>query len=131
MLDGAYGVCAWILFPTGVTPWGGDDWRKFVDDVTKKDLLTEQYVDTWGAADVQAAVAAIPDWMQAVAWNGAGVSLDDWLVSGHSNGGWRSDRILPSPAKLSQVKVHGFSSHINLIRWSLLPPFPDILRLKV
>lgn len=29
MLDDAYGVCAFIIFPTGVTPWSGDDWRKF------------------------------------------------------------------------------------------------------
>lgn len=26
-LDDAYGVCAWILFPSGVTPWSGDDYR--------------------------------------------------------------------------------------------------------
>src|SRR5436190_10920888 len=88
-------------------------------------------IDTWGAADVQAAVAAIPVWMQTVGWNGVGVSLDDWLVSGHSNGGWCSDRILPSQADCLQVKAHGFSSRTNLIRWSLLPLFPDILRLKV
>jgi hypothetical protein len=102
-----------------------------MDAVIKNDSLTEEYVDTWGAADVQAAVAAIPDWMQAVAWNGAGVSLNDWLVSGHSNGGWCSDRILAGLANFLQVKAHGFSSHISLIRWLLLPPFPDILRLKV
>lgn len=29
MLDDAYGVCAWIIFPTGVTPWSGDDWRGY------------------------------------------------------------------------------------------------------
>jgi hypothetical protein len=28
MLDSAYGACAWILFPSGVTSWSGDDWRK-------------------------------------------------------------------------------------------------------
>ncbi|EEH02955.1 conserved hypothetical protein [Histoplasma capsulatum G186AR] len=27
MLDAAYGICAWMLFPTGVTPWSGDDWH--------------------------------------------------------------------------------------------------------
>jgi hypothetical protein len=26
-LDDAYGVCAWMLFPSGVTPWSGDDYR--------------------------------------------------------------------------------------------------------
>ena len=28
MLDAAYNICSWKLFPTGVTPWGGDDWRE-------------------------------------------------------------------------------------------------------
>lgn len=28
MLDGAYGTCAWMLFPSGVTSWSGDDWRE-------------------------------------------------------------------------------------------------------
>lgn len=35
MLDGAYGVCAWMLFPSGVTSWSGDDWR------TSQPLMTE------------------------------------------------------------------------------------------
>lgn len=29
MLDAADNVCSWTLFPTGVTRWSGDDWRKF------------------------------------------------------------------------------------------------------
>lgn len=29
MLDAAYNVCSWKLFPTGVTRWSGDDWRMF------------------------------------------------------------------------------------------------------
>jgi hypothetical protein len=28
MLDGTYGTCAWMLFPSGVTSWSGDDWRE-------------------------------------------------------------------------------------------------------
>lgn len=28
MLDAAYGLCAWVLFPSGITSWNGDDWRK-------------------------------------------------------------------------------------------------------
>ena len=27
MLDGVDDIRAWTLFPTGVTPWSGDDWR--------------------------------------------------------------------------------------------------------
>lgn len=26
-LDPVPDLCAWVLFPTGVTPWSGDDWR--------------------------------------------------------------------------------------------------------
>lgn len=29
MLDAAYNICSWKLFPTGVTRWSGDDWRMF------------------------------------------------------------------------------------------------------
>ena len=27
-LDSVSDICAWVLFPTGVSPWSGDDWRK-------------------------------------------------------------------------------------------------------
>lgn len=27
-LDPVADLCAWVLFPTGVTPWSGDDWRE-------------------------------------------------------------------------------------------------------
>lgn len=30
MLDAAYGTCAWMLFPSGVTSWSGDDWREYI-----------------------------------------------------------------------------------------------------
>jgi hypothetical protein len=33
MLDPAYGICAWMLFPSGVTSWSGDDWRKYLSAV--------------------------------------------------------------------------------------------------
>lgn len=29
MLDAAYGICAWMITPSGVTSWSGDDWRKY------------------------------------------------------------------------------------------------------
>lgn len=32
MLDAAYNVCSWKLFPTGVTRWSGDDWRMFINN---------------------------------------------------------------------------------------------------
>ncbi|KAL3470407.1 hypothetical protein BJX99DRAFT_50732 [Aspergillus californicus] len=69
MMDAAYGICAWMLFPSGVTSWSGDDWH------------------AWGSADIEAAIYAISHWMEAVGWSGPGVSGDDWITIGHSNGG--------------------------------------------
>lgn len=68
-LDEVQDLCAWVLFPTGVTVWSGDDWH------------------TWGFADVEAAVAYIPRWIESVGWDGYGVDVDRWVVTGHSNGG--------------------------------------------
>lgn len=62
-------LCAWVLFPTGVTPWSGDDWHN------------------WGFADVEAAIAAIPEWIERNNWTGPGANVNRWIVSGHSNGG--------------------------------------------
>ncbi|KAL9078478.1 MAG: hypothetical protein Q9157_002599 [Trypethelium eluteriae] len=68
-LDPVPDLCAWTLFPTGVTPWSGDDWH------------------TWGFSDVEAAIKAIPSWIQSVHWEGPSANTEKWLVSGHSNGG--------------------------------------------
>ncbi|KAF2146112.1 uncharacterized protein K452DRAFT_106041 [Aplosporella prunicola CBS 121167] len=62
-------LCAWTLFPTGVTNWSGDDWH------------------SWGFADVEAAISSIEDWTTRTSWQGIGVDSSRWLVSGHSNGG--------------------------------------------
>jgi hypothetical protein len=29
-LDPVPDLCAWVIFPTGVTPWSGDDWREYI-----------------------------------------------------------------------------------------------------
>ena len=50
-------------------------------------LTTDLGPDTWGFADVEAAVAGIPVWIKNVGWNRPSVDVDKWLVSGHSNGG--------------------------------------------
>jgi hypothetical protein len=86
MFDAAYGICAWMLFPTGVTPWSGDDWRKILLWLLEVGLL-KPWIDTWGIADVEAAIGAIPSWIKGVGWKGGGVNLDAWIVTGHSNGG--------------------------------------------
>jgi hypothetical protein len=83
-LESVSDLCSWTLFPTGVTAWSGDDWHN------------------WGFADVEAAIEAIPQWIQCGNWSGPGVQTDRWIVSGHSNGGqatWyalthRSDKVL-------------------------------------
>ncbi|RMY68398.1 hypothetical protein D0863_07157 [Hortaea werneckii] len=101
-LDEVPDLCAWVLFPTGVTPWSGDDWH------------------TWGFADVEAAIAAIPEWIEHVGWSGPGVDTDRWLVSGHSNGGqgaWyalthRPDKIIAA------APVSGYSSIQNYVPYT-------------
>ena len=50
-------------------------------------LNTELMLDTWGFADIEAAVASIPLWIESVAWVGPMADLDRWYVVGHSNGG--------------------------------------------
>ncbi|KAI7218304.1 alpha/beta-hydrolase [Hortaea werneckii] len=101
-LDEVPDLCAWVLFPTGVTSWSGDDWH------------------TWGFTDVEAAIAAIPKWIQQVGWSGPGVDTDRWLVSGHSNGGqgtWyalthRPDKIIAA------APVSGYSSIQNYVPYT-------------
>lgn len=50
-------------------------------------LYTDCRSDTWGFADVEAAVAMIVQWTKNVSWEGPSVNANRWLVSGHSNGG--------------------------------------------
>ena len=45
------------------------------------------FVDTWGFADVEAAIESISDWTKGVVWEGPLADKNRWLVSGHSNGG--------------------------------------------
>ncbi|MCJ1433856.1 hypothetical protein MMC27_003221 [Xylographa pallens] len=94
MLDSATNIGAWTVFPTGVTPWSGDDWH------------------TWGFADVRAAVAALPLWIEEVGWTGPHAALDEWYVSGHSNGGqgtWFALSHQPDSV-MAAAPVSGYSS---------------------
>jgi len=86
MLDSVPDLHAWVLFPTGGTPWSADDWRKCPRcDVLK--LNANCILDTWGFADVEAAVAIVGKWTENVRWEGPLVDTNRWLISGHSNGG--------------------------------------------
>jgi hypothetical protein len=76
-------LCAWVVCPSGVTTWSGDDWRKF--GAFWLAMLTA--LDTWGAADVANSVYFVQSWIEAMGWSGRGVDVSKILVSGHSNGG--------------------------------------------
>ncbi|KAH7392819.1 hypothetical protein BKA66DRAFT_456959 [Pyrenochaeta sp. MPI-SDFR-AT-0127] len=105
-LDPVSDLCAWVLFPTGVTPWSGDDWHN------------------WGFADVEAAVKAVPDWIETVGWRGAGVDTNRWIVSGHSNGGQGTFYALThKPDKiLAAAPVSGYSSIQKYVPYELWQP---------
>lgn len=93
----------WVLFATGGTAWSGDDWH------------------AWGFADVEAAVAMIPDWIEHVGWQGPKVDVDKWLVAGHSNGGqgtWYT--LTHRPDKVHAASpISGYSSIQNYVPYTL------------
>ncbi|KAF2672220.1 hypothetical protein BT63DRAFT_191683 [Microthyrium microscopicum] len=68
-LEAAPNLCAWSIFPSGVTSWCGDDWH------------------TWGYMDVESTIAAVKVWTKDHAWEGIGVDTEKRLIGGHSNGG--------------------------------------------
>ena len=84
--DAAPDLQCWLVSPTGMTPWSGDDWRKF-SAFSFKFGLADFSTDHWGFADAEAAIAAVPEWIESVAWQGPAVDITQWLVAGHSNGG--------------------------------------------
>ncbi|EFQ91843.1 hypothetical protein PTT_11211 [Pyrenophora teres f. teres 0-1] len=105
-LDSVSNLCAWVLFPTGVTPWSGDDWHN------------------WGFADVEAAIHAISEWIQHIGWNGPGVDTARWIVSGHSNGGqgtWFALTHRPDHV-LAAAPVSGYTSIQNYVPYHLWQP---------
>ncbi|KAJ4369981.1 hypothetical protein N0V83_005745 [Neocucurbitaria cava] len=105
-LDPVSNLCAWVLFPTGVTPWSGDDWHN------------------WGFADVEAAINTIPTWIQNVGWNGYGVDIERWIVSGHSNGGqatWYTLTHRPDFV-LAAAPVSGYASIQKYVPYELWQP---------
>lgn len=105
-LDPVSDLCAWVLFPTGVTPWSGDDWHN------------------WGFADVEAAIEAIPAWMENVNWKGPGVDTDRWIVTGHSNGGqgtWYAMSHRPDKV-LAAAPISGYASIQKYVSYELWQP---------
>lgn len=103
ILDAVPHIHAWVVVPTGMTPWSADDWH------------------AWGMADVKAAVAAIPDWVTAMQWTGPRVATDQWLVSGHSNGGqgtWYCLSHFPDQI-IAAAPVSGYSSIENYVAYTM------------
>ncbi|KAF2633162.1 hypothetical protein BU25DRAFT_1139 [Macroventuria anomochaeta] len=105
-LDPVSDLCAWIVFPTGVTTWSGDDWHN------------------WGFADVEAAIDVIPAWIRYGNWSGSGVDTDRWIVSGHSNGGqgtWYAVTHRPDKV-LAAIPVSGYASIQKYVPYELWQP---------
>jgi predicted esterase len=103
MLDAVPDLDAWVLFPTGMSPWSGDDWH------------------VWGYADVNAAVSAIPEWIQNMHWRGPAVDTERWIVTGHSNGGqgsWFISSHQPDKV-IATAAVSGYSSIQSYIPYTL------------
>ena len=108
-LDPVPDLCAWVLYPTGVTPWSGDDWH------------------TWGFADVEAAISAVPDWIRRLNWKGPKVETERWIVSGHSNGGqgsWyaathRPDNVVALAPVSGYLSIQSYVSYDN---WKVMDP---------
>ncbi|KAL1607567.1 hypothetical protein SLS59_002536 [Nothophoma quercina] len=106
VLDPVSDLCAWTLFPTGVTPWSGDDWHN------------------WGFTDVEAAIDSIPAWIQSSRWSGPAVDINRWIVSGHSNGGQGTRYALTHrPDKvLAAFSVSGYASIQKYVPYELWQP---------
>ncbi|KAF3396272.1 putative secreted protein [Penicillium rolfsii] len=103
MLDGVYGTCAWMLFPSGVTSWSGDDWHY------------------WGVADIQAAVSAIADWIIQISWDGPAAAIDELIVVGHSNGGqgaWHFSTHFPDNVS-AVAPVSAYTSIENYVPYTM------------
>lgn len=114
MFDDALDLPAWILTPTGMTSWSGDDWH------------------TWGFADALAAVEAIPDWINLANWQGPDPYTSRILVTGHSNGGqgtWyfashHPDRVLGAAAASGYLSIENYVPYIH---WTEADPLQDAI----
>lgn len=99
-------LCAWLLVPSDVTPWSGDDWH------------------TWGFGDVLAAINGLPAWAERVGWKGVGVDTENWFVGGHSNGGqgtWFALTHYPDNV-FAASPLSGYSSIQNYVPYTFTHP---------
>lgn len=103
VIDEITDLQAFSLFPTGMSPWSGDDWH------------------VWGMADVLAAIDAVHDWAQKMQWTGPVIDTRRVLMSGHSNGGqgtWFFASHMPDRT-LAAVPASGYTSIENYVPFNL------------
>ncbi|PKX96729.1 uncharacterized protein P174DRAFT_417744 [Aspergillus novofumigatus IBT 16806] len=90
------------------------------DSVQVREMLDAAY-DTWGAGDVEAAVNAIPRWIDSTGWDMVRVSQEEWIVVGHSNGGqgaWFLATHYPDKV-IAAAPVSGYSSIENYVPYNM------------
>ncbi|RMD40059.1 hypothetical protein DV735_g5080, partial [Chaetothyriales sp. CBS 134920] len=100
--DAAADLPCWMLFPSGMSTWAGDDWH------------------TWGTMDIYAAIEAARGW-QLVHWTGPGITSRGLIVTGHSNGGqgaWHFAMHHPDHV-LVAVMASGYTSIQNYVPYSM------------
>lgn len=78
--------------------------------------LANLCVDSWGFADIEAAIATIPNWINTVGWEGPAVDGNSWLVVGHSNGGTFLKRVQIQTNDEKKAKVLGTPLPTSLTR---------------
>ena len=101
--DEAADLEAWLVLPSGGSPWSADDWH------------------IWGSADAEAAITSILSWIEHTGWAGSGVDVDRWLVAGHSNGGQGTWSMLThKPDKIiAAAPLSGYTSIQNYVPYSM------------
>ena len=101
--DGANFLPCWMLFPTGMSPWSGDDWH------------------TWGLMDIYASLEAASMWPVYNDWRWPGIQTDALIVTGHSNGGqgaWQFAMRHPDHI-IAAVMASGYTSIQNYVPYAM------------
>ncbi|KAK6528694.1 hypothetical protein TWF694_003937 [Orbilia ellipsospora] len=102
-------LCAWLLIPSGVTTWAGDDWH------------------IWGMSDIDAAISAIGEWKIQTRWDGPDADGQRLFFAGHSNGGqgvWhalihRNDKAIGASPLSGYITI---SAYVPYDLWQELEP---------
>ncbi|KAF2156221.1 hypothetical protein K461DRAFT_221723 [Myriangium duriaei CBS 260.36] len=111
-LDDAGQLCSFVLFPTGGSPWSGDDWHQY------------------GFTHIESAVNAAAEWARDAEWKGPQPDIHRLFVVGHSNGGQGTWYVLTHHPDLvmSAAPVSGYSSIQNYVPYCLWHPMDPAIR---